>query len=148
MSGTPDATDPVRLAGVVRRAITVEECAAAVGGPDRGAVVTFGGVVRDHDEGRGVERLSYSAHPNADATLKAVAREVAAAHPTVRLAVLHRVGELGVGDVALACAVSSAHRAAAFTACAALVDEVKARVPIWKEQFFADGTSEWVGALG
>ncbi|MDQ4138332.1 MAG: molybdenum cofactor biosynthesis protein MoaE, partial [Actinomycetota bacterium] len=62
--------------------------------------------------------------------------------------VLHRVGDLAIGDVALACAVSSAHRAAAFATCAALVDEVKGRVPIWKEQFFDDGSAEWVGALG
>jgi molybdopterin synthase catalytic subunit len=147
MSGTPDPAGPV-LAAVGQDAISVEECAAAVAGADRGAVVTFAGVVRNHDDGRGVERLSYTAHPNADALLKKVAAEVAAAHPDVRLAALHRVGDLAVGDVALACAVSSAHRAAAFAACSTLVDEVKARVPIWKEQFFDDGTTEWVGALG
>jgi molybdopterin synthase catalytic subunit len=145
MSGT---TDAVALAAVVDAPVSVEECAAAVEGPDRGAIVTFAGVVRDHDDGRGVERLSYSAHPSADATLKTVAAEIAAAHPEVRIAVLHRTGELAIGDVALACAVSSAHRAAAFAACAALVDEVKSRVPIWKEQFFDDGSAEWVGAVG
>ena len=149
MSGTTDAAPPdVRLAEVRDGAITVADCVAAVEGESQGAVVTFAGVVRNHDEGRGVERLSYSAHPNADATLKSVAADVAAAHPGVRIAVLHRVGDLAIGDVALACAVSSAHRAAAFTACAALVDEVKKRVPIWKEQFFDDGSTEWVGALG
>ena len=146
MSGTTDAT--VRLAEVRDGAITVEECVAAVEGQMQGAVVTFSGVVRNHDQGRGVERLSYSAHPSADAILKTVAADVGAAHAGVRIAVLHRVGELAIGDVALACAVSSAHRAAAFLACAALVDEVKARVPIWKEQFFDDGSTEWVGALG
>lgn len=140
--------DPVALAEVRDRGITVEECVATVEDDTRGAVVTFAGVVRNHDEGRGVLRLSYSAHPTADAVIQRVARDVAAAHPEVRVAVLHRVGDLAIGDVALACAVSSAHRAAAFTACAALVDEVKARVPIWKEQFFDDGSAEWVGALG
>ena len=140
--------DPVVLAEIRDRAITVEECVATVEDDTHGAVVTFAGVVRNHDEGRGVERLSYSAHPTADAVIQTVARDVAAAHPEVRVAVLHRVGDLAIGDVALACAVSSAHRAAAFTACAALVDEVKARVPIWKEQFFDDGSAEWVGALG
>ena len=148
MSATADPIGAVPLAAVVETPITVEECAAAVGGADRGAVVTFAGIVRNHDDGRGVDRLSYSAHPTAGTVLTAVAAEVAAAHPEVRIAVLHRVGELAIGDIALACAVSSAHRAVAFTACAALVDEVKARVPIWKEQFFDDGTTEWVGALG
>jgi molybdopterin synthase catalytic subunit len=149
MTGTTeDAPPAVALAEVREAVITAEECVTAVEDASRGAVVTFAGVVRNHDGGRGVERLSYSAHPSADATLKTVARDVAAAHPDVRIAVLHRVGDLAIGDVALACAVSSAHRAAAFPACAALVDEVKSRVPIWKEQFFDDGSTEWVGALG
>jgi molybdopterin synthase catalytic subunit len=149
MSGTADgAPNGLAVAEVRDGVVTVAECVAAVEDETRGAVVTFAGVVRNHDEGRGVQRLSYSAHPSADATLKSVAADVAGAHPDVRVAVLHRVGDLTVGDVALACAVSSAHRAAAFTACAALVDEVKSRVPIWKEQFFDDGSTEWVGALG
>jgi len=151
MSGTAESSptaERVPLAGVVDRDISVEECVAVVRGADRGAVVTFAGVVRNHDDGRGVDRLSYTAHPSADAVLRTVVAEVADRHPEVRVAVLHRVGDLRIGDVALACAVSSAHRAAAFLACAALVDEVKTRVPIWKEQFFDDGTAEWVGALG
>lgn len=147
MSGTTDRRG-VALAELRDVPITVAECVAAVEGETQGAVVTFAGVVRNHDEGRGVERLSYSAHPSADATLKSVADQVAGVHPDVRIAVVHRVGDLAVGDLALACAVSSAHRGAAFAACAALVDEVKARVPIWKEQFFDDGSTEWVGALG
>ena len=60
---------------------------------------------------------------------------------------MHRTGELGVGDLAIVCAAASAHRAEAFAACAELVDEIKRTVPIWKEQHFADGTVEWVGAL-
>jgi molybdopterin synthase catalytic subunit len=148
MSDTADLAAAVPLAEVVEAPITVDECATAVGGPAHGAVVSFAGVVRNHDDGRRVDRLSYSAHPTAGAVLAAVASEIAAAHPEVRIAVLHRVGELAIGDIALACAVSSAHRAPAFTACAALVDELKARVPIWKEQFFDDGSTEWVGALG
>jgi molybdopterin synthase catalytic subunit len=110
--------------------------------------VTFAGVVRDHDEGRGVVALSYSAHPSASEVIGAVALEVARAHPAVVLAVAHRVGDLGIGDVALACAVASAHRAEAFAACAALVDEVTTKVPSWKEQAFDDGTSEWVASIG
>jgi molybdopterin synthase catalytic subunit len=133
---------------VAESAISVEECADAVEGPGSGAVVTFAGVVRDHDEGRGVVALSYSAHPSASDVIRTVALEVARAHPAVVLAVAHRVGDLGIGDIALACAAASAHRSEAFAACAALVDEVKAKVPIWKEQSFDDGTSEWVASIG
>jgi len=145
--GTAGAS-PVLFARVDDTPITVDECADAVGDATAGAVVSFAGVVRNHDEDRGVTWLRYSAHPSAQAVLDEVAREVAAAHPGCRIAAAHRVGDLGIGDVALACAVASAHRAEAFAACAALVDEIKARVPIWKEQGFTDGSTEWVAALG
>ena len=118
------------LARVVDVTVSVAECSALVTSRASGAVVTFEGVVRDHDEGRGVEALHYEAHPE------------------VAIAVEHRYGDLVVGDVALACAVASAHRAEAFAACAALVDEVKARTPIWKRQEFTDGSDEWVASLG
>lgn len=114
--------------------------------PAAGAVVTFEGVVRDHDGGRGVTALGYTAHPNARGVIAAVCADVAARHPGVRLAAVHRIGELRIGDVAIACAVASAHRGAAFAACADLVDELKRLLPVWKEQHFADGTSEWVGS--
>ncbi|MGH3657757.1 MAG: molybdenum cofactor biosynthesis protein MoaE [Micromonosporaceae bacterium] len=109
-----------------------------------GAVVSFAGVVRDHDHGRGVVSLDYEAHPSASDVLAQVADEIAK-HPDVHaVAVSHRVGSLGIGDVALAAAVSCAHRGEAFDACRRLVDEAKARLPIWKHQRFADGTDEWV----
>ena len=111
-----------------------------------GAVVSFAGVVRDHDDGRGVTSLDYSAHPTATALVAEVAADVAARASGVRaVAVSHRVGPLAIGDVALACAVSADHRAEAFATCALLVDEVKHRIPVWKRQTFADGTEEWVG---
>jgi molybdopterin synthase catalytic subunit len=117
----------------------------AVAGPAAGAVVSFAGVVRDHDHGRPVTLLEYEAHPSAEAVLKEVVAAIAAQHPEVRgIAVSHRVGVLRTGDVALAAAVATAHRAEAFAACARLVDEVKARLPVWKRQVFADGTEEWV----
>jgi len=109
-----------------------------------GAVVVFQGVVRDHDHGRTVTSLEYEAHPTAAAVLDAVAAEIAADPAVYAVAVSHRVGRLDVGDVALVAAVSTAHRAAGFAACAHLVDEVKARLPVWKRQVFADGTDEWV----
>jgi len=138
----------VAFARVGADPITVEECAAAVVSDAAGAVVTFAGVVRDHDEGRGVLTLDYTAHPSAGEVIERVAREVAAEYSAVTLAVAHRVGPLGIGDVALACAAASAHRAEAFAACARLVDAVKEQVPIWKHQRFTDGTAEWVAALG
>ncbi|THV30087.1 molybdenum cofactor biosynthesis protein MoaE [Glycomyces paridis] len=109
-----------------------------------GAVVTFSGNVRDHDHGRGVLRLSYEGHPSAGELLRAIAEEIAA-RPGVRgVVVSHRVGDLAIGDPALVAAVAAEHRKEAFDACADLVDEVKARLPIWKHQFFDDGTDEWV----
>ena len=118
----------------------------AVADPTAGAVVTFHGVERDHDHGRGVTRLEYEAHPSAARVLAEVAAEIAADPDVHAVAVSHRVGVLEVGDVALVAAVSSAHRAAAFAACARLVEEVKARLPVWKHQLFLDGTDEWVNS--
>ena len=117
---------------------------SAVADPRAGAVVTFQGVVRDHDQGRGVTLLEYEGHPSAAAVLWEVAAEIAADPDVYAVAVSHRIGVLKVGDTALVAAVSTAHRAAAFTACARLVDEVKSRLPIWKRQVFGDGTEEWV----
>ncbi|TCU83566.1 molybdopterin synthase subunit MoaE [Curtobacterium sp. PhB25] len=144
---TPAPDARVVLADVVDRGITVDEVSAVVATDQDGAVVTFAGVVRDHDGGKGVTALDYERHPSAGDVIAEVARTVADAHPDVRIAVLHRVGSLGIGDVALAAAVASSHRAQAFAACGELVDLVKERVPIWKHQRFTDGTDEWVAAL-
>lgn len=146
MTGTDHAG--VRHAAVSDHEISVQRMASIVADPHCGAFVTFDGVVRDHDGGKGVLRLGYTAHPSAQDVLAEVAQEVTTAHPEVLIAVTHRAGLLTVGETALACAVSAPHRAAAFAACDALVDLVKQRVPIWKHQEFTDGTEEWVGALG
>jgi molybdopterin synthase catalytic subunit len=112
-----------------------------------GAVVGFAGVVRDHDGGRHVTRLEYSAHPLAEQTLADVLAEVAATADGVRaIAASHRIGLLQIGDAALVAAVAADHRRAAFETCARLVDAVKARLPVWKHQYFADGTDEWVNS--
>lgn len=124
--------------------LVIAEHEAAVADSRAGAVVSFAGVVRDHDHGRGVVRLEYEGHPSASDVLRAVAEEIAADPDVIAIAVSHRVGPLEVGDIALAAAVSTAHRAAAFAACARLVDRVKEKLPIWKHQIFADGTDEWV----
>ncbi|MGH3589401.1 MAG: molybdenum cofactor biosynthesis protein MoaE [Pseudonocardia sp.] len=139
------ASGVVLLAVVSADPLDVEEHARLVARPDAGAVVTFSGVVRDHDGGREVRALEYTSHPGACDVITRVAAQVAATHPDVHaLAVSHRIGPLAIGDSALACAVSAAHRAEAFTACAALVDEVKLQLPIWKRQEFIDGSEEWV----
>ena len=114
---------------------------------EAGAVVGFAGVVRNHDDGRHVLRLEYSAHPSAGETLFEVLAEVAGSAPGVRaLAASHRVGPLELGDAALVVAVAADHRSAAFETCARLVDTIKDRIPVWKHQFFADGTDEWVNS--
>lgn len=137
---------------VVRAALTAEPIGVTdhehlVAHHAAGAVVTFAGVVRNHDGGRTVTRLEYSAHPMAGQTLAEVAAEIAADRQGVRaIAVSHRVGALCIGDAALVAAVAADHRAAAFETCARLVDLVKERLPVWKHQFFADGTDEWVNS--
>ena len=141
-------TSRVAIARVDGGPISVDECERAVQSDAAGAVVTFAGVVRNHDDGREVSWLDYAGHPTAAAVIEQVAADVAALFPEVQVAVLHRVGRLAIGDVALACAVASAHRQDAFAACSQLVDEVKKRVPIWKEQGFGDGSTEWVASLG
>ena len=124
------------------------QAVAAVQDERTGAVVSFSGVIRDHDGGRSVTRLDYTCHPGADEAIKAVARAVAEEFPGVRIWAAHRVGRLGIGDAALEAAVAAAHRKLAFAACDALVDRIKTEVPIWKEQLFADGSTEWVGLDG
>lgn len=111
---------------------------------EAGAVVSFQGVVRDHDGGKGVVSLDYRAHPDAEHFLRACCAEVARTSG-LRVAAQHRVGSLTIGDLALVAAVAAPHRAEAFAACAELVEIIKARVPIWKRQHFTDGASEWVG---
>lgn len=140
-------SEPARR--VVSAAVTdrpVDEAAltAQVRDEAAGAVVTFSGVVRNHDRGAAVLRLEYVGHPTAGAVIAEVAAEVTAAHPVDRVAVAHRVGPLEVGETALFVAVSAAHRREAFEAASELVEQVKHRLPVWKHQFLADGTDEWV----
>ena len=134
-------------AAVTEGPVSVTEHEELVSHAAAGAVVGFAGVVRDHDAGRQVVGLEYSAHPSAGETLFELLAEVAAATPGVRaIAASHRIGALSVGDAALVVAVSAEHRDAAFATCARVVDTVKARLPVWKHQYFADGTDEWVNS--
>lgn len=146
-SGTAPAHTPAEVlrADVVDEHIDVESLARSVEHNAAGAVVTFSGVVRDHDGGRGVLELEYTGHPIAQDVIQEVATDIAGRFEGVRaIAVSHRVGMLKIGDVALGCAVAAEHRKQAFNACSELVDEVKRRLPIWKRQVFDDNTEEWV----
>ena len=107
----------------------------------------FAGIVRDHAEGRdGVEAMTYEAYE--EPAIKAmgdIVQELRQRWPDVeRVAVVHRVGRLDLSETSVLVVVSAPHRAAAFAACGRLVDEAKARLPIWKRQVFRDGTEEWV----
>ncbi len=129
---SPDSVDPTAVV-------------AAVSAPDAGAVVLFVGTVRDHSPGRtGVTHLEYEAYDEQVINKIAdVVAEVRERWPVRRVAAIHRVGELGVGEISIAVAVSSAHRGDAFEAGRYLIDEVKARAPIWKKEHWPGG-SEWV----
>lgn len=139
-------TGTVALSGVSDQPLDVAAHMAAVGADAAGATVSFAGVVRDHDGGRSVTELDYHVHPTAERVVSEVAAEIAARPGVIAVAVTHRHGSLAIGDVALAAAVSAAHRGEAFAACSDLVDEVKKRIPIWKRQVFSDGSDEWVGS--
>jgi molybdopterin synthase catalytic subunit len=138
--------DVIRLLDLRDTPLSVDEVLAAVRDDGSGGTAVFVGTVRDDDHGKAVTSLGYSAHPSAVEELRAVAEEVAAAHGVRALAAVHRVGDLTIGDLAVVVAVACPHRGEAFVACRSLIDELKARVPIWKHQRFADGTEEWVGA--
>ena len=100
--------------------------------------------MRDHDHGRSVVSLTYEAHPSAQEVLETVVGDFAADSSVTAIAAVHRVGEIPIGQAALVVAVASSHRSEAFTAAGALVDLIKEKLPVWKHQFFADGTDEWV----
>jgi molybdopterin synthase catalytic subunit len=138
-------SDAIRILEIRDTPLNPAEILAAVDDPSAGGSTLFVGTVRDHDGGRNVNALNYSAHPSAVDTMRAVAESVIAEFDVIRLAAVHRVGDLQIGDLAVVVAVSTGHRGEAFTACRALIDRIKAGVPIWKHQVFADGSTEWVG---
>lgn len=114
---------------------------------EAGGIGVFSGLVRNHHDGDPVDHLEYEAwEDRAVEALELVARDVAAAHPSVRAVhVSHRIGRLEVGDISVLCAASAPHRDQALAAAADLIDEVKARVPIWKRETLSDGTVRWPG---
>ena len=154
------ASDPVRIARVVDEPLDVAAHLAAVTHDGAGAVSAFIGTVRhaDPDAGGEVVALEYTAHPDVEATLHRLAADIAAetlaglgetdAADEVRIAVSHRVGRLAVGDAAVVIAVSTGHRADAFQACRAVIERIKAELPVWKRQIEADGSTAWKGIGG
>jgi molybdopterin synthase catalytic subunit len=111
-----------------------------------GGIVTFLGVVRERaDDLRPVSGLAYEAHEEmAVAEFTAIAAEIEQRHADVRIGIIHRVGELGIGEIAVAVCAASPHRAEAFDACQYAIDQLKARAPIWKKERYADGSGEWI----
>jgi molybdopterin synthase catalytic subunit len=136
----------IRLAEFRTEPLSVDEVHAAVADPSAGAIALFIGTVRDHDHGRAVSELSYSAHPSGQQQLRACAEQVAARFPVRALAAVHRTGDLDIGDLAVVVAAAADHRDEAFAACRALIEDLKATVPVWKRQVFAEGESEWVNS--
>lgn len=134
----------VVAARVTEQPLDAAQVQAAAASETTGAVVGFSGLIRNHDAGRSVTELDYTAHPTASRVLQRVCEEVAQEFAGVRLVAEHRIGRLGVGDSAMEVAVAASHRKIAFQACDALVDRIKERVPIWKQQHLQDGTHEWV----
>jgi len=134
----------VHLAEVTQVPIDSQALKTLVSGPTIGAVVLFSGDVRNHDHGRSVVSLTYEGHPSAQEVLSEIVRDFAAVSDVTAIAAVHRIGEIPIGVAALVVAVGSAHRGDAFIAAGALVDLIKEKLPVWKHQFFSDGTDEWV----
>lgn len=135
--------------GIVRRAIDVAALLAEVEDTVNGATVVFLGQVREVNDGRAVSGIEYSAYGEmAERELAAIANECASAFGIAHLAVEHRLGTLALGEASIAIVVAHPHRAAAYEASRFVIEEVKRRLPIWKREGYADGSSEWVNAGG
>lgn len=143
--GHPEPRAEVVLADIRTTPLSIDEVHSAVSDERAGAVVLFVGVVRNLDRGKPVELVDYTCHPSAREAAQRLAERYAGSGQVLRIGVVHRVGRLGVGDLAVVGAVAAVHRAEAFEVCRGLIDELKATVPIWKHQVFTDGTDEWVG---
>ena len=144
------ASSPSEAAGreapfrVTLEPLDLVQAARAVTSPDCGAVATFVGVVRDHNQGRPVLRLDYECfEPLAVKSLERIAAEAAVEGPGVRRSIAHRVGTLQIGDASVVIAAASPHRADAFAACRYAIERIKQIVPIWKHEHF-DGGETWI----
>jgi len=138
----------VRVAFLTREPIEPGNLLSTVRRPSDGGLALFVGVVRNHDEGRRIERLLYEAYvPMAEKEMARIAGDLCREHPEANVLMVHRLGELGIGEVAVAVAAAAPHREQAFAACRAGIEAIKARIPIWKKEFGPDGTT-WVEPCG
>lgn len=137
-------TNSVRLIDIRESPLSIDEMYEAVRDPAAGGIALFVGTVRNIDDERNVDVLGYSSHPTAIEQMANVAQRIADSSDIVAIAGIHRVGTLAIGDLAVVVAVSAEHRAQAFDACRALIDELKTEVPIWKHQTFTSGDAIWV----
>jgi molybdopterin synthase catalytic subunit len=136
---------PIMLCKIIEAPISLDAVREAVEHPGAGGLCMFHGVVRNHADGRAVSRLDYEAHETlAEKEMMRVLRGVAASHPDARLAAVHRVGSLAVGEVAVCVAASAPHRDEAFSACREAIDRIKETVPLWKKEWERDGDAHWV----
>lgn len=140
---------PVVLCQISGEPISAADVRDAVSNPGAGGVCVFHGTVRDHADGKPVVRLDYEAHEDlACKEMSRVLHGVAGEHPGARIAAVHRVGRLAVGDIAVCVAASAAHRDDAFAACRKAIDRIKETVPIWKKEWGPDGEAHWVNLEG
>jgi molybdopterin synthase catalytic subunit len=137
------------MAQIASGPLSLEAHLAAVDDATMGAEVNFVGRVRDHDPDAhtSVVALEYTAHPDAEVALRRIAEDAIGDTGAI-VAVSHRIGRLEVGDAAVVIAVASAHRGEAFEVCRALIESIKAELPVWKRQVEADGTTAWKGIGG
>jgi molybdopterin synthase catalytic subunit len=130
---------------ISREPLVWQEVIDAVSGPGQGGITVFCGVVRDHNDGKQVVRLDYEAYDDmAQRTMRQIAARIESEIAGARIAMVHRVGSLQIGDTAVLVAASAPHRAEAFAACRAAIEALKREVPIWKKEFSPDG-AEWLG---
>jgi molybdopterin synthase catalytic subunit len=135
----------VVFAEVTSEPIDTARLMGRVGSSRDGAILLFVGVVRDHNDGRGVSEVGYEAYEEmAKKTLLEIVSEASRELGPVNVAVVHRVGDLGIGEASVAIAVSSPHRAEAYEVSRFVIEEIKKRVPVWKHERYNDGTVEWV----
>ncbi|HLR42626.1 MAG TPA: molybdenum cofactor biosynthesis protein MoaE [Pseudogracilibacillus sp.] len=130
---------------ITEEAITIQECIDKVIRPEAGAISTFIGVAREFTQGKRTLHLEYDAYvPMAEKQLARIGEEIKKKHPDAEVAIAHRIGRLDISDVAVAIAVSTPHRAAAFEASRYAIERIKEIVPIWKKEHWEDGT-KWIG---
>ena len=135
----------MNFSAIVREPIDPAHVLTLIGADQDGASLLFLGVVRDHNDGRSVGGVRYDTYEEMAAQVLAqIVEEAAGAAGTQRVAAVHRIGELEVGEVSVAIAVSSPHRAEAYEASRYIIEEIKKRLPVWKKERYSDGAEEWV----